>query len=803
MNYAGSNGGSNNTNEISDTFAHITQGLQFQKHLKNISGFSPEQVVESFVPISQREQAEKIAELNELKAEYIALIKEFEGAGNTLRSGYRSSLQVYPDPNYTNKHVKFGDSNGYVTKRGVFKTYDGSGNDFNGVRGCPNTSERVTVAGTLSSILASLKLTEGKTMYDGQPCGDEGTNVLVTSVITPGITYGGCYQATDPLLSGLQLQPGGQIFNVNSCKQRAVDTGAGVFALRNVDPTLNKANCYTGATYMSPTFPGNAYEGTALWSSKDTPDLSGNFKMPYKMQLTAGGFISILDDTITNPLLVKEIPNTGSPECKIIPVVTTFFVTPTMGTIPTPTPANLFTGTTDAVNRTINPNNAPAFSFPISAIYPNAPETVQNYYIAYKCGDVERKMFVSGTRITQIDIHRCTLASTTGTNSQNCMNYHLILTDDGKMQVNKGLTPSSSGAAANTLFSVSYADKITNSVENPRFSIAGRKTGSNFISSNVPLLVDEYITSDNGKLVLMMRQSGHLILRTFTKPNTCSTRTTGQETNEYGGADSYALYNFNSPIDNSNIGKLAYIDEDGYSYAYPTSMISRDPKSYISFSESDSPGNNMPNMPMTDITSARCKEESDKTVTSGGYVYNSVTKQCWIKNNSFNLTTPKTYAENSYLYVKRPIPNVPISCSDTLTEIDSTRWAQYKSAGNMSSNFLCGTAKKYSGARERSRTIEQELYVMALDILRKMNELQSRGTVLSADMAAFKTQLKNSIDAYNQSVLGVNDDKTIKSALSGMMSDVDLMVLQENTRYLFLSIFAVGVMVVALNAIKK
>ncbi len=787
MNYAGSNGGSNNTNEISDTFTHITQGLQFQKHLKNISGFSPEQVVESFVPISQREQAEKIAELNELKAEYIALIKEFEGAGNTLRSGYRSSLQVSPDPNYTNKHVTFAGQNGYVTRKGVFKTYDGSGNDFNGVRGCPNTSERVTIDGTL----ASLNLTEGKKMYDGQPCGDEGTNVLVTSVITPGITYGGCYQATDPKLSGLQLQPGGQIFNVNSCKQRAVDTGAGVFALRNVDPTLNKANCYTGVTYMSPTFPGMAYEPATLWRSKDTPDLSGNFTMPYKMQLKNGGFISIMDGS-SEPQLVKQIPNTGNADCNIKPRVTKFYVNTTP---PQTTPANLFNVTVEALNATINPNNAPSFSFPIRAIYPNAPTTSQNYTLAYTCNGVETtKIVTDGLPETRIIIPACALVSP-------CKDYkyHLILTDDGKMQVNRGAAPTSTSSTP--LYSQSYADKITNSAENPKYSIAGRTTGSNYISSDVPLLVDQYITSNNGKLVLLMRPTGHLTLITFIKP--CSTRTTGQDTNEYGGADSYALYNFTSPIDNSNIGKLAYIDEDGYSYAYPTSMISREPTTYISFSESDSPGNNVANMPMTDITSVRCKDESDKNASSGGYVYNSVTKQCWIKNNSFNLTTPKTYAENSYLYVKRPIPNVPVSCSDTLTEIDSTKWAQYKSAGNMSSNFLCGTAKKYSGARERSRTIERELYVMALDILRKMNELQSRGTVLSADMAAFKTQLTNSIDAYNQSVLGVNDDKTIKSALSGMMSDVDLMVLQENTRYLFLSIFAVGVMVVALNAIKK
>jgi hypothetical protein len=785
MNYAGSNGGSSNNDGISDI---LTQGLQFQKYIKKISGNQSEPVIEQFSFMSDSEKVEKLEQLSKLKDEYIELVRDFEQAGNALRTGYSTYLSAFPDPNYTNKHVTFAGQNGYVTKRGVFKSYDGSGNQFDGVNGCPPTSGRLIVAGTtLSTILADKKLKQGAAMQDGQICGDEGTNVVVTDFGMPGITYSGCYQSSDTVFNGMAMQPGGPIYNVVSCKKRAVDTGAAVFALRNVDASLNKADCYTGATFVSPTLLGNAYVGETLWSSANTPALSGAFATPYYMKLANGGFISILDGTPANPQLVKQIPGTGEQSCNIIPVVTKFYVTPPTTTPPT-TPVNLFTGSSS----TLNPSSAPSFSFKISDITPNV--TSQNYTVVYTCNGVEKTMNVTGgVPDTRIIIPACAPVSSA---TVNCSDYHLILTNDGKMQVNKGLNPVSTTATA--LFTQSFSDKITNSVVNPSYSIEKRKTGSNYISSSAQLLKDEYITSDNGKLVLIMQADGHLVLKTFTQQFKCSTRTVNGKPYDFGGSGSYALYNFTSPIDNSNIGKLAYIDEDGLSYVYPSSMISREQSNYKSFNNFNSAGNDL--KVINNSSNNACKLECNNLASSGGYVYDNNTRTCFIKNNNFNLTTPKTYADKFNLNVKRPVPIVPISCNDTLTEIDSTRWSKYKKGGNMTSSFNCGAAKYYSREQQNVRVTEEELYNMAIDIVNKMNYLQLQGVTLSADMAAFKTQLQQTINAYNTRP-GV--DNVINSALSGMMSDVDLMVLQENSRYLFLSIFAVGVMVVALNAIKK
>ncbi len=804
MKYNGSTDSDQNKN-ANGISATLSQGLQFQKYLKKISGFGDEQGVsiEPYQNMSQEEKKQKVAELAALKTEYIALVNNFEGAGNTLRTGYSAYLSSTsrPSSTYTNQHVTFAGQTGYVTKNGVFKTYT-NGATFNGVNGCPSTSNRIIVNGTLSTILSSNGLTQGAAMQDGQSCGNEGSNVFVTKTIDSGITYNGCYQASDPTLSAMQLQPGGPIFNVNSCKWRAVNTGAAIFALRNYDASSNRANCYTGATFVSPTLLGNTYIEKNLLTSETTPIASSiTFTTPYQMKLLNGGFISIVDN---GGRLVKQIPNTGKSSCKIVPEITNLYVPPAAGAIA----SNFITGANkSAVNLALNPLGLPSFSFTIKQLYDalktDIPTPATSYVLKYTSNGIVSAAITINTDATKnatdiIDIPP-SLTST-------ACDSHIILKDNGNMEVYAGLTPPTTGTPdlfARLLNNVTDSVSISDSTLQRLYPSCVNLTGTNSMSSTLSLPRNHYIKSNNGKLVLMMQMDGNLCLKTFTKKYTCTT--SAVDTQTYGGADAYSIYNFNNPMDNSNIGKLAYIDDEGLSHAYPASMITREPNNYQRFMNYDSVGNNIANMPIQNSNNNYCRSASDALETSGGYVYDNNTKNCWIKNSSLTLSTPKTYVEGSYLNVKTPIPMVPASCSDTITEIDSNRWKQYKTSSAMTPSFSCGPSRRYSSAQINVRSIEEQLNNMAIDILGRMNELQSQGVTLSADMNTFKKQLQVSINTHkqNNSASYVESDNVLNSALSGMMSDVDLMVLRENSRYLFLSIFAIGALVVALNSIKK
>lgn len=770
-----------NSLNISDT---LKQGIKFQNYIKKITGLNGTNV-EPF--ISQADAAVQLQELASLKQQYTDLVTNYSTSTSSYRTGYETYLKNAPNALYMNKHVQLGVNgpNGYVTRNGVFKPYDGDGSLFNNVNGCPSTANRVVIPGkNPTEILKSNNLRMGALMQNDQSCGDEGSNVLVMQAGVPEITYSGCYQSGDTTLTNLQLQPGGAIFNVNTCKFRAVDTGAAAFALKNYNNTTKLADCYTSATVVSPTLLGNVYSSTDLWTSADTLAATNvEFQTPYKMILKDNGFINIVDSS-ADLKLVKQIANTGDPACNILPIITSFKETPD----PTNIKPELFNSSAPS----LNVNNAPSFSFKISSIYSAAPATL-NYKLKYKCNDVLQPVMniTNGTPNTIITINACP-------NTASCPNSYLILKNEGIMEINKGVGPPTGTATQpSPLYRKTYS--VTNSVANPSYLFGNGKTGTNYISSGQVLSADEYIASPDGKLVLIMKNN-ELYLKTFTQQYKCANNAVDGKT--YGTTDTYALYNFNSPMDNSNIGKLAYIDDDGLRHVYPDSMIQRDENNYKRFMNYDSLGNNMANMPIQNSNSNACKLASNALSTSGGFVYDNNTKKCWIKNNNLTLATPKTYANNTFLYVKKPVPIVPNSCSNTIREIDSNRWKQYKSSSiDMHTSFSCNAARLYSSDQNNIRALEDQIYDMAIVIIGKMINLQRQGISLSADMRAFKRQLEQSIHEHDNENSDLNG--SIKSALDGMMNDADLMVLQENTRYMFLSIFAVGALVVALNAIKK
>lgn len=738
---------------------------------------------------------DEISQLQEMIRGYNAKISELE----TLDKKYRDNYIKYDDSivsEYANRVIalKYNSSvvlKGYVSRSGKFKPLPITNSNANMVEVVIQNYTSGDKPEDIFKNNPTLPFVLGSPMVDGQTISREGVNVEVRPGPIPSHELLGCYSRPDPKMdANMVLQPGGKIFTVSSCKRRAVDNNAAAFALTDYTASGNGGvgNCYTGSLIQ--TEPSVAqFNETVLWETK-TAGNPGAY-----MELKYGGFVRVYKDANT---LITEIPATGDATCNIQPEI----ISASWG------------GVADANNildlvKAANVNKDPTFSFSIGTPTPAiAPKNVDaNGYapinIVYKCGTVVKSVNINAGP-------EATMRSTSITVScppnltLNCDKSYIMLKDGGVMEIWKGKTnPMDSAGTQIKTFSQTF--DVSKSDANKEYPIANGKSGDNYVSSVTKLLQKEYISSKDGKLVLMMGTDGNLVLKTFSNKTKCVT--TGVNTQgvgrTYGLADSYSLYKFSTPMDNSKVGKLAYIDDDGIKHEYPSNMVTYSEMMDV-FPHYDYSGDNVTNMPLKNKTKEECATASKNNKASGGYVYDNNAKECWIKNSNLTYasSSKKTYSQNKFLHVKRNEPIAPNSCTSQVSNINSSEWDKYKNGEMMNSSFVCGAAKVYSSDKQLLDSKEKEVSSLANDILDKIYALEKSNIELSADITRFKQQLLASKD-WRKNVDEHSKNKLINIALGGMLSDTDITLVQQNTRYLFFSIFAVGALAVTLHGLKR
>jgi len=746
---------------------------------------------------------EEISNLKNMIRDYNTKIGELE----VLDNKYRDKYIQYDDSivsQYASRHValKFNTTvvlKGYVTRYGKFKPLP---TPYVNSSSCPSDAnpEVIVIQNYASGDTPEAIFTKNPTlpfllsspMVSGQSCGYDGVNVEVRPSPVPSHELLGCYSRPDPKLdASMVIQPGGKIFTVASCKKRAVDTNASAFALTDYSASSGGAsfgNCYTGSLIQ--TEPSvDQFNETVLWDTKTTGNPGAYMELKY------GGFVRVYKDASK---LLMEVPNTGDATCNIQPEI----ISATWG------------GVADTNNildlvKAANVNKDQTFSFSIGAPTPAiAPKNVDAggnapINIVYKCGTATKSVNITAgaeatMRSTSITI-TCPSEATS-----NCDKSYILLKDGGIIEIWKGKA-SPTDTAGTQIKTFSQTFDVSKSDVNKAYPIASGKSGSNYLSSVTKLLQKEYISSKDGKLVLMMSADGNLVLKTFSKKTKCASEsgnTQGTE-NVYGLTDSYSLYKFSSPMDNSKVGKLAYIDDDGIKHEYPSNMVTYSDM-MDSFSHYDYTGDNVANMPLLNKSNEECATASKNNKASGGYVYDSNTKECWVKNSNLNYasSSKKTYAQNKYLHVKRSGPIPPSTCTSNVSEIYSSEWDKYKSGEMLTTSFACGAAKAYSPDKKILESKEKEVSSLANDILDKIYALEKSNVALSADIKKFKQQLLTSKD-WRKNTDEHSKNKLINIALGGMLSDTDITLLQQNTRYLFFSIFAVGALAVTLHGLKR
>lgn len=150
---------------------------------------------------------------------------------------------------YSGKNIRLRDGKiGYVTQRGFFKEYPTKEimNSTAGKNGCPSSSyiTNINAISNGETIPSDPELIVGTPMVSKQPCGNEGSNIEVTSMQSDAEpSWNGCYSTVQD--SGLEYQSDlRNSATLRSCKTRAQDLGYSVFSLSNGNEGTSK--CYVG-----------------------------------------------------------------------------------------------------------------------------------------------------------------------------------------------------------------------------------------------------------------------------------------------------------------------------------------------------------------------------------------------------------------------------------------------------------------------------------------------------------------------------------------------------------------------------
>jgi hypothetical protein len=377
----------------------------------------------------------------------------------------------------------------------------------------------------------------------------------------------------------------------------------------------------------------------------------------------------------------------------------------------------------------------------------------------------------------------------------NCK-FFMILQGDGNFCIYRGTSPSDQRGGAVWCAMTNGQQKEPN----PDWVASKGKYGVNYLVSGQSLFPGEWVGSDDGSLKLIMQTDGNLVLYTSTRNLNCVTR----DDKSFGGGWANAVYELNGVANSSNIKKLGYVDSNGNLSEYPEDMIGKG-TDYKFIQNYDSAWNDLPGTPIQNSNVDQCKTACNSNNDCAGFVFDRSSNNCWIKDG--NMYPKGQRQPNAYIdmYLRSPKLNNNSSCSKSVAPIDTVMWDKYKKSDKtMSVDTTCGLANVTQSSMQTSDELKSQIADVASQLVDKLNNLGTSNAVLNTEMEKTKEQLLKSIDKYKEIKNEFTKNTVTYSVnISGILTDTDQRVLQENYSYMYWSILAIGIIIIIINMKKK
>ena len=416
----------------------------------------------------------------------------------------------------------------------------------------------------------------------------------------------------------------------------------------------------------------------------------------------------------------------------------------------------------------------------------------------YKCGNKDKTAHIDYAE-GQTFLYDCT------TEAASCQ-FFLMLQDDGNMCLYRGTSPMDNQGAI-------WCSKTNGQQQdpNPEWVTSKSTIGLNYLTSGQVLKQNDWISSSDGSLMLQLGMDGNLVLYTSTSKPGCSI---GADGKQYGGTGINAIYQLDSTGNPASMGKVGYVDADANLKAFPSSMIGKGSE-YDIYNGYDSAGNDIASFKSNDM--AGCQTACNINDNCFGYVWQPDYTTCYLKNNNVYPTGPRQANGSLTLGVRKPMIN-GTSCSDEMIGIDSVQYDNYVKGNDMTADSSCDgniTGKVNEAALA---DLENQLADLSQQISDKVNQLSTDNANINNTMNTDKQNMNDNLKMYYdvqnkmKKILSINKNNNNNNMVEGMLnmqdlnamlSDSDLVVLQNNYQYILWSILAIGIVGITIKTLKK
>ena len=710
--------------------------------------------------------------------------------------------------------------NGYVTEQGVFKSYNPTTwADTPGNFGCPpastNTQVSVNENDQMNSSVPGYtfttenfpKLLVGQPMQSGTSCGLAGKNIYVNRLVdNPSAQYVGCFSNTNGSDEAEKAMTNLGNMDYTSCLSNALNNGYSYFGMSSSsdgkDQCLVSNNLSDIQRYGAP----NALKPVLMWETKTT----GNANY---CSMTNEGFLAVYDST--NALLFQS--NEMVPSCisggRINNLVATFGGN-------CKDKYNVETGNaTDAILSAAASNISGKFSFLVNGKNiggnPASGCNKKSWDASYNCGNVSKVSHISnaGGKNASFDctpeIASCRFAMTLKNNGNACV-FQQNRSNNGTIKTSK------IWCAPTNTDSDSDSDPDSTFVRNSEFAAKLGKTGTNSLNNGQTLFAGEWIGSNNGAIRLVMQTDGNLCLYSFIPVETCAEK--GPTKIVTGVPDINAVYQVTAGGNREVLGKMGYIDQDDVLHPYGENSLAFSDK-YTILQNMDSVGNDLTTS--ANSTMDACKSACSANDSCAGYAFESGANVCYLKNKNMYPNNNSTLVGKSGTTTAVRLRQVKsgITCANGIApeNISSEKYDHYIKGPEATRENQESICNPFSGGisdatQNKANEINDQWKSLGEQMDGGINNYASQTDNMNLDFHNNGEKMMKSVHSYKNTLTGrtagkniapIKEGMTNMQDLSQMQHDSELIVKQQNMRYIYWTLFALGLVTACMVVAKK